>query len=182
MIDFPKAAQEKLFSTTPFITILSEDENKNNFDRKWLNMLSPPIKSKEMIVSEKFLSGKRLAQFEALQHCLVPRSRNFSHTQKQESIRLINDFLDKTPLSVQRKLALFFIVIDIFSLLFGGKTFKNSSPQKQIAIMNLFFDSPLGLFRKGFWGLNTLIKLGVFGQPSLYADIGYAKKEIDNHV
>ena len=129
-------------------------------------------------MSKKFLSNQRLLQFQALQHCLIPRSQKFNDVQKQDSIKLVNDFVGKMPAATQRKLSLFFKVINLISVATGSHLFQNLSSEKRTKVMHLFFDSPVGLLRKGFWGVSTLVKLSVFGQPSLYTDIGYHKKDI----
>jgi hypothetical protein len=64
------------------------------------------------------------------------------------------------------------------SIFTKGSKFRNLNEQAQEKVMNFFFDSPIGLFRKGFWGLNTLCKLGVYSQQSIYADIGYRLRPI----
>lgn len=120
-----------------------------------------------------FLTGKRRERFEGFQYCLVPRSRKFTREQKECSHQLINELLTHQPAAVHFKLALFLLMIDFVSLLRGFHTFKNLREEQQHAVMNSFFDSPLSVLRKGFWGLNTLAKLGVYGQSSVYTEIGY---------
>lgn len=127
-----------------------------------------------------FIHPSRLKKFEALQHCLVPRSRNFTESQKKESVQLVNHFLSHKP-SVHFKLSFFLFLIDLVSIFFGGRTFTNLSEVRQNKVMNFFFDSPIPLLRKGFWGLNALIKMSVYGQKSVYDDIGYHQRKI-SHV
>jgi hypothetical protein len=127
-----------------------------------------------------FLHGQRLQQFQALQHCLVPRSQHFTESQHQESLRLVNDFMSHHPPAIHKKLALFFKVINVIAILRFGKSFAKLSLPQRTRIMNFFFNSPIGLLRKGFWGLNTITKLSVFAQTSLYPDIGYEKKDVSH--
>ena len=47
-------------------------------------------------------------------------------------------------------------------------------------MLTLLFEAPVPLLRKGFWGLNTLVKLSVFGQPSVYPDIRYQREAMPN--
>lgn len=129
-------------------------------------------------INKDFLRGGRAEQFEILQHCLAPRSQGFTDTQRQTSLELINDFFRKKPSGIRVKLNLFLHLIQITALLTRGKKFKNLLPTQQVHVLTLFFDSPLSLLRKGFWGLNALAKMGVYGQPSVYENIGYKKKEI----
>lgn len=93
--------------------------------------------------------------------------------QRAESLRLVATFVAQLSASSRRKLALFLVVIDVLALLRGGRTFRRLAVEDQEALLRNLFDHPIGLLRKGFWGLNTLAKLSVYGQTSLYEDIGY---------
>ena len=124
-----------------------------------------------------FLTPPRLLRFEALQRALVPRAAAFSEAQRAESRALVNQFLARQPDKTRRKLALFLVVIDVLSFVRGLRPFRGLSPDGQRALLGWLFDSPVGLLRKGFWGLNTLARLGVYGQASLYSQIGYRVRE-----
>ena len=124
-----------------------------------------------------FLSGKMTQRFETIQHCLVPRSKAFSSEEKIRSQGLINTVLMNQDEASRKKLALFITVIDVLSLLLYLKLFKGLTPKQQTKLMNKFFDSPIPIFRKGFWGLNTLARLGVYGQKELHDEIGYRLRE-----
>lgn len=124
-----------------------------------------------------FLKGRRLARFEAIQNCLVPRSVRFRPEQKTRSTELINQILSDKPALIHLKIAVFLCVIDAISVVFGLQFFRYLPATKQNQVMRFFFDSPIALLRKGFWGLSTLAKMGVYGQPSVYDEIGYKLKE-----
>ncbi len=124
-----------------------------------------------------FLIGKKRARFEAIQECLVPRSKQFTPEQKLRAQELVNGFLQTKSPAVRFKLAAFLILIDLVSLAVGFKTFKRLREDQQHQVMDRFFDSSMGVFRKGFWGINTLAKMGVYGQPSVYEEIGYRLRE-----
>lgn len=124
-----------------------------------------------------FLKNKRLIRFEALQNSLVPLSKSFDDTQKKKSHELVNLVLADKSKTIHLKIALFLWLIDMSSILLGGHIFRNLSDEKQQRVLSFFFDSPLGLLRKGFWGLSTLAKIGVYGQPSVYPQLDYKLKE-----
>ena len=126
-----------------------------------------------MNASEPFLSGVRGERFEALQRALVPRSTKFTDAERAESRRLINDLVGRMPAGNRKKIGLFLFIIDLISFFFGFAPFRKLNVGTQQRVLNFFFDSPIGLFRKGFWGVNTLCKLGVYGNPGMYAEIGY---------
>jgi hypothetical protein len=119
-----------------------------------------------------------VARFEALQRCLVPRSRRFTDAQREASRDLINGVLADKPAAVHFKIALFLFLIDGVALIFGLRRFAGLGSARQRRVMDFFFDSKIALLRKGFWGVNTLAKLGVYGQPSVYGEIGYVKRAV----
>jgi len=123
-----------------------------------------------------FLSGKMILRFEAIQNCLVPRSKAFTHQERSRSKKLINQVLQNQDETSKKKLSLFILLIDIASLVFHAKLFRQISQTKQTSLLTKFFDSPVSIFRKGFWGLNTLARLGVYGQKELHDEIGYHQR------
>jgi len=120
-----------------------------------------------------FLFGKMILRFEAIQHCLVPSSKTFNREEKEHSIELVNSVLKQQSDSAKLKLTLFITIIEITGFVFHGKAFKNLTNDKKTLVLHKFFDSPISLFRKGFWGLNTLARLGVYGQKQRHENIGY---------
>ena len=86
---------------------------------------------------------------------------------------LLNNFLETKDQAVLFKIGLFLHIIDLVSFFFGLHTFQNLAQHQKNSVMVFFFDSPISLLRKGFWGINTLAKMGVYGQTELYKDIDY---------
>lgn len=124
------------------------------------------------------MSGHIERNILAVQRCLVPRSAAFSEAQQRESLRIIRNFLEGKPASVRRKLSAFFHIINLFSFFSGGRTFSGLSPAKQAQVLNALFDSKISLLRKGFWGINTLARMGVYGQSSVYPELSYRLKPL----
>jgi len=125
-----------------------------------------------------FLSGKMVLRFETIQNCLVPRSLTFSEQEKARSQRLVNTVLQDQDEAAKKKLALFIMLIDISALIFHARFFRQLNTAKQDSLLTKFFDSPIPIFRKGFWGLNTLARLGVYGQKELHLEIGYKQRSL----
>jgi hypothetical protein len=139
-----------------------------------------PINSQQSMLvksSSSFLIGKTRERFVALQNAIVPRSRDFDADQSSRSDELVEGMLSDQPRMIRFKIALFLFVIDCVSILFGRRTFRKLDPHRQERVLRFFFDSPVALFRKGFWGVSALAKLGAYGQSSVYRDIGYELKE-----
>lgn len=135
------------------------------FFLKFIDLFIKLSKVNRLMKSFDFLQGRRAVFFGAIQGCLAPRSKQFTSEQKRESLKIVNDFLQNQSRGVHFKLTVFFLFIRFLSFFCGLE-----------AIMTFLFDSPMPILRKGFWGLNTLVKLGVYGQASVYDDIGYKLK------
>lgn len=127
--------------------------------------------------AEPFLTGIRGVRFEALQQRLVPRAAAFSAEERNASRMLVNTLVSRMPEANRKKLGVFLLLIDIVSLVMGWRPFRRLPPAKQDRVLAFLFDAPVGLLRKGFWGVNTLAKLGVYGQTTLYDEIGYRVRE-----
>ena len=132
------------------------------------------------IPQNPFLSGSRAIRFTAIQHCLVPRSKTFSPSELENSNAIINRLLVDQDNDAKRKLSLFLWVIDLISFCRYGATFRKLNSKQQTSISHSLFDSPISLLRKGFWGLNTLSRLGVYGQKGLHDEIGYQMRSNPN--
>src|SRR3989338_6666231 len=120
-----------------------------------------------------FLTPKTLRRFEIIQSVLVPRFASFSNEQILESRCLINSILAGKSFFIHLKIKFFLVFIDFVSWIVSGNFFSNLYHSKPILIFYLFFNSSIALLRIGFWGVNTLAKLGVYGQVSFYPEIGY---------
>lgn len=124
-----------------------------------------------------FLKGSRLVRFEALQEEIVPLSKLMTVQERESSRDLVNLVLADKPLSVHYKILVFLYLIDFLSLVYGGHCFKKLKSDARQKLLRFFFHSPVGLLRKGFWGLSTLAKMGVYGQESVYPKLNYQLKE-----
>ncbi len=124
-----------------------------------------------------FLTGTRLLRFEALQRDLVPRAATFDDAAREASRRLVEDLVGAMPAANQRKLGLFLVIIDVLAFLFGLRPYRALPEARRRRLLAWLFDAPVGLLRKGFWGLNSLARLGVYGNPAIWPEIGYAPRE-----
>lgn len=133
--------------------------------------------SKNISLSQpNVLVGSFERKFISLQEFLVPRAKSLTTEQKKQSIRIINDFLSQKTAKDRFRLKVFFYVIDFFSIVICFGFFAKLSSSKQMRVMNFFFKSPIGIFRKGFWGVNTLAKMSVYCQDFIYEEIHYIRK------
>jgi hypothetical protein len=126
-----------------------------------------------MAAETPFLRGNTLRRFEAVQHQLVPSTARFEPAQRAASLALVNELTSQMPAENRRKLAVFLLAIDVVSCAVGRRRFARLPAEKQQRVLQWFFDCPVPLLRKGFWGLNALAKLSAYGQSERYDQIGY---------
>lgn len=74
---------------------------------------------------------------------------------------------------IQRKLALFLRLIRVFARIRHQKRFDSLSPERARAVLRSFSDSPIPLFRKGFWGIRSLALLAHYGHVNHARAIGF---------
>lgn len=111
--------------------------------------------------------------FLTLQRTISPLAESFTAEQRQASLVLFHQQLAARPPSVRKKLGLFFFFINVASWIFCFGRFVRLAPDARERVLRMFFDSPVGLFRKGYWGVATLAKMGVYGQLAMYPSFGY---------
>lgn len=124
-----------------------------------------------------FLTGANRERFLALQALLVPRSQTLSTEEREAGLVLVNTLVGRMPQANQKKLRMFLLLIDLMSYIFMLRPFRKLPVVVQLRLLWFLFDGPVPLLRKGFWGLNSLAKLSVYGQPSIYPQIGYQLRE-----
>ncbi len=118
-------------------------------------------------------------KFFVLQRVIVPRVSLMNPRQRDESRRRIRDFLNSRPAAIRLKLAVFITLIDIVVFFKCRKPLSRLSPPQQRKMMEYFFDHPVPIFRKAFWGIKTICCLGVYSQESLHVDINYHMRGFD---
>lgn len=75
--------------------------------------------------------------------------------------------------AVRRQLGLFVRVLETAALLRHRTRLTALDARRRGALLDSFARSPILLFRRGTWGLRTLIMLGWYTQSSVTAALGY---------
>jgi hypothetical protein len=103
----------------------------------------------------------------------VPEIAGASAAQWSELERRISLALAARPLALRRQLGLFVRVLQAASLVRYRAGLAGLDPARRTALLETFAGSPLLLFRRGIWGLRTLVMLGWYTQPSVVSALGY---------
>lgn len=77
------------------------------------------------------------------------------------------------PAAMRRQLGLFVRVLQAASRIRYRSGLAALDSGRRTALLEAFAGSPLLLFRRGIWGLRTLVMLGWYTQPSVVSALGY---------
>lgn len=103
----------------------------------------------------------------------VPEIAGATPAQWSELERRIIQALAARPPAMRRQLGLFVRVLQAASRIRYRTGLAALDPAHRTALLEAFAGSPLLLFRRGIWGLRTLVMLGWYTQPSVVSALGY---------
>ena len=92
----------------------------------------------------------------------------------REFSSVIEGALARRPRAVQRQLGVFLRILNFLSLMRHSRSLASLSLPKRTAFLHRIENSRLLLFRRGFWGVRTLVFMGYYARPSMSAGLGYA--------
>jgi hypothetical protein len=105
---------------------------------------------------------------------IVPETVELDEQGRKRFFDIVDGALLDRPASVRGQFATFLGVIRKGPVFRYGKTFEKLTPVCQDAVLHWFEDCPVGLLRKGFWGLKAMVFMGYYGQPETNELVGYA--------
>jgi hypothetical protein len=105
---------------------------------------------------------------------IVPETVELDEQGRKRFFDIVDGALLDRPASVSGQFATFLGVIRKAPLIRYGKSFEFLTPVCQDAVLHWFEDCPVGLLRKGFWGLKAMVFMGYYGQPETNELVGYA--------
>ena len=103
----------------------------------------------------------------------VPEIAGASAAEWSELERRITQALEARPPAVRRQLGVFVRVLEAASRIRYRTGLAGLDSGRRTALLEFFAGSPVLLFRRGIWGLRTLVLLGWYTQPSVVSALGY---------
>ena len=104
---------------------------------------------------------------------LVPETAALTPAQRDQWRAIIADALGDRPEAMRRQFSAFLGIIERGPMLRFGAPFSALAPERQDRVLRWFQDCPVELFRKGFWGLKTLVLMGYYARPEAAAEVGW---------
>ena len=111
--------------------------------------------------------------FRAVATTVVPEAERLDEPGWLELEGIIGTALEARPAGIRRQLTLFIRALDFLPIFRYGRTFQGLDPTLRNTFLLGIQDAPLLLFRRGFWGLRTLIFMGYYGRGEGRAETGY---------
>lgn len=113
------------------------------------------------------------ATFRAVARTVVPETSSLDEDGWAGVEAIVEDALARRPPRMRRQLVVFIRLIDALALLRHLRRFRALEADARAGLLARLQDSPVLLFRRGFWGLRTLVYMGWYAQPSTAERIGY---------
>lgn len=123
-------------------------------------------------------SGARVLEpirpaFRALARSIVPEADRLDEAGWADVEATVESALAKRPAGMRRQFAVFVRLLDFLPRLRWLRPFRKLSDERRTRFLHGIERSRIFLFRRGFWGLRTLVFMGYYGRPQAYAEIGY---------
>jgi hypothetical protein len=111
--------------------------------------------------------------FRALAAAFIPDTAHATDAQWALLQETVARALVNRPLALQTQIALFIRVLDASSRLRFGRRLDSLDPARCTSLLEWYARSPVLRFRRGIWGLRTLVMMGWYTQPAVIAALGY---------
>jgi hypothetical protein len=111
--------------------------------------------------------------FRALAPSFVPETAGASVAEWAALESTVDAALARRPAALRRQIALFLALLDLWARLRYRAPLARLDPARRSALLEGFARSPLLLFRRGIWGLRTLVMMGWYTQDGVMAALGY---------
>lgn len=119
------------------------------------------------------LTGSLRPAFRALATAFVPETAAASDAEWVALEATFEHAVAARPPALRRQLTFFMRLLDLAARLRFGARLAALDPVRRAALLESFADSRLLLFRRGVWGLRTLVMLGWYTQADVVATLGY---------
>jgi hypothetical protein len=111
--------------------------------------------------------------FRALALTFVPETAASSEEDWVALEGVVTRALATRPAALQRQVVLFIRILDTLALLRHGRRLASLDPERRSRLLERISRSRLLLFRRGVWGLRTMVMMGWYGRPDVQRALGY---------
>ena len=104
----------------------------------------------------------------------MPESANMSAEEWTELTQTVELAIAKRPAAMRRQLGMFLRILNMLSFMRTGRSLSRLDPAARTAFLSSIEDSRLLLFRRGFWGIRTLVFMGYYARAACATNLGYS--------
>lgn len=126
-----------------------------------------------MTYSFRHLKSGKMRTFQAVAARILPEAHGMAGGDQLLTAAVVDWVLEKADDSLRKKLLLFLQIIRWGPMLFYGRPFHRLDGQRQDRFLRRMEQSPVRLFRMGFFGLQTYIKMGYYTRETEWGQFGY---------
>jgi hypothetical protein len=109
----------------------------------------------------------------AIAETVIPDPAKLDARSWDDVERTVATALARRPAGMRRQFSIFLRVIEWLPLLRFGRRFSALDVARRTRVLTALERSPLLLLRRGFWGLRTLLYMGVYTREEIAAALGY---------
>jgi hypothetical protein len=113
------------------------------------------------------------ALFRSLTVTVVPEAKSLSESEWSVLYDVIDQALCSRPHAVRNQLSAFISLIRIITFARHAKSFSVLSAQQRYGLLHSLETSRITVFRKGMWGLRTVLMMGFYARSNAASAIGY---------
>lgn len=125
-----------------------------------------------MPAADSLLAPHR-ASFRAIAESFVPEAAGLPPAGWHQLEHIVEQALAARPASIQRQVLLFVRILDLIARLRYRRALAGLDPGVRRRLLDRIGHGPLLPFRRGVWGLRTLVMMGFYARPEGQAAVGY---------
>ena len=114
------------------------------------------------------------ATFHAIAEAVVPETAQLSAAEWKAFEALIDTALARRPAAMRRQLGVFIRLLNLLARFRHGHSLEQLPLAQRAQFLTRIQNSRLLLFRRGFWGIRTLVFMGYYARPECAGTVGYA--------
>ena len=111
--------------------------------------------------------------FRALATVFIPETAAADDAAWNRLEEIVAGALSARPPALARQVLLFVRILDGLALMRHGRRLDALEPAARTRFVERIATSRVLLFRRGAWGLRTLVQMGWYAQPSVQHSLGY---------
>ncbi|HEY0673076.1 MAG TPA: hypothetical protein VGD27_12440, partial [Longimicrobiales bacterium] len=112
--------------------------------------------------------------FHAIAEAVVPETAQLAAAEWQAFEALIDTALARRSAAMRRQLGIFVRLLGLLARLRHGHSLDKLPLAQRAQFLTRIQNSRLLLFRRGFWGIRTLVFMGYYARPECAETLGYA--------